>query len=300
MSKILVEKYRPDNIDGYVGNEHIKEIIKQFINNESRPNLLLSGPPGTGKTTLAKILYKNIDCDYLMINASDENGIDTIREKIKGFCSVASFQPIKLVVLDESDFISLSGQSALRNVIETYSNQTRFILTCNYVDRIIPAIQSRCTVLNVIPPSKPDLARHLVGILDKENIKYQINDIVGIVNKNYPDIRKMINNIQLFTKDNTLSIPDGVIGSSNYTKEVIKELKNSKPDWVKIRKIISSSNQSSYEDMFRELYDNIEKILPKNYSLGVIYIEQYQFQSQFSIDKEINIIACITKLIELK
>lgn len=101
MSKILVEKYRPDSIDGYVGNEHIKEIIKQFINNESRPNLLLSGPPGTGKTTLAKILYKNIDCDYLMINASDENGIDTIREKIKGFCSVASFQPIKLVVLDE-------------------------------------------------------------------------------------------------------------------------------------------------------------------------------------------------------
>lgn len=204
------------------------------------------------------------------------------------------------ILTHNCDFLTLSGQSALRNVIETYSNQTRFILTCNYVDRIIPAIQSRCTVLNVIPPSKPDLARHLVDILDKENIEYQINDVVGIVNKNYPDIRKMINNIQLFTKDNTLSIPDGVIGSSNYTKEVIKELKNSKPDWVNIRKIISSSNQSSYEDMFRELYDNIEKILPKNYSLGVIYIEQYQFQSQFSADKEINIIACITKLIELK
>lgn len=300
MSKILVEKHRPDSIEGYVGNEHIKEIIKQFISNESRPNLLLSGPPGTGKTTMARILHKNIDCDYIIINASDENGIDTIREKIKGFCSVASFQPIKLVILEEADHITLSGQAALRYIIETYSNQTRFILTCNYADRIIPAIQSRCTVLKVIPPSKPNLAQHLVDILDKENIKYQANDVVGIVNKNYPDIRKMINNIQLFTKDNNLSIPDGVIGSSNYTKEVIKELKNSKPDWINIRKIISSSNQSSYEDMFRELYDNVEKILPENYSLGVIYIEQYQFQSQFSVDKEINIIACITKLIELK
>ena len=300
MSKILVEKYRPDNLDGFVGNDHIKNIISKFISGESRPHLLLSGPSGTGKTTLAKILYKNTDCDYIMINASDENGIETVREKIKGFCSNVSFKEIKLVVLDESDYLSPSAQSAMRYIIETYSTHTRFILTCNYVDRIISPIQSRCTVLNVIPPSKSTIAQHISNILDKEQIKYKPENIVAIVKNNFPDLRRMINNIQLFSNNGELILPETLTGNSAYSNNVIKLLTQSKPDWKEIRKTISSSNQSSFEDLYRELYDNIEKILPKNYGLGVVYLEQHQYQSQFSVDKEINIMSCITKLIELK
>jgi DNA polymerase III delta prime subunit len=155
-------------------------------------------------------------------------------------------------------------------------------------------------VLNVIPPSKSTIAQHISNILDKEQIKYKPENIVAIVKNNFPDLRRMINNIQLFSNNGELILPETLTGNSAYSNNVIKLLTQSKPDWKEIRKTISSSNQSSFEDLYRELYDNIEKILPKNYGLGVVYLEQHQYQSQFSVDKEINIMSCITKLIELK
>ena len=174
---LLVEKYRSKTLDEYVGNEHIKATIKKYLEQNDIQNFLFYGGAGCGKTTLAKLIVNNLDCDYLYINSSDERGIDTIRDKVSGFASTASFKPLKVVILDEADFITIQGQAALRNVIETYSRTTRFILTCNYIERIIDPIQSRCQVLKIEPPSKKDIAKHLAKILDTNyNCRIIINE----------------------------------------------------------------------------------------------------------------------------
>ena len=164
---LWVEKYRSTDLNGYVGNENIKKTIQQYLDQNDIQNFIFSGPAGTEKTTLAKLIVNNLDCDYIYINASDERGIDTIRDKVSGFASAASFKSIKVVILDEADFITIQGQAALRNVIETYSRTTRFILTCNFVERIIDPLQSRCQVLKIVPPSKADIAKHVASIIEK-------------------------------------------------------------------------------------------------------------------------------------
>ena len=163
---LWVEKYRSQNLDTYVGNEGVKAFISKCITNNDIPHLLLYGKPGTGKTTLAKLITKNIKCDVMYINASDERGIDTIRDKIVDFASVNSFNPIKVVILDESDYITPQAQAALRNVMETYSVKTRFVLTANYAERIIDPLKSRCQTFHIEPPSKGDVAKHIAGLLD--------------------------------------------------------------------------------------------------------------------------------------
>ena len=186
---LLVEKYRPTVLQDYVGNENVKETIQKYLDQNDIQNFIFYGPAGTGKTTLAKLIVKNLNCDHLYINASDENGIDTIREKVKGFASAASWNGIKVVILDEADFITINGQAALRNVIETFSRSTRFILTCNFIERIIDPIQSRCQVLKIVPPSKSVIAKHLADVMGKESISHNIKEVATIVNKNYPDVR---------------------------------------------------------------------------------------------------------------
>jgi replication factor C small subunit len=160
---LLVEKYRSKDLGEYVGNEHIKKTIQQYIGQNDIQNLIFYGPAGTGKTTLAKLIVNNLNCDYLYINASDERGIETIRDKVSGFASTASFKSLKVVILDEADFLTIQAQASLRNVIETFSRTTRFIMTCNYVERIIDPLQSRCQVLKIIPPSKGEVAAHIAG-----------------------------------------------------------------------------------------------------------------------------------------
>ena len=155
---LLVERYRSKSLDEYVGNKNIKQIIAQYLSQNDIQNLIFYGPAGTGKTTLAKLIVNNLNCDHLYINASDERGIETIREKVAGFASTASFKPLKVVILDEADFLTIQAQASLRNVIETFSRNTRFILTCNYVERIIDPLQSRCQVLKIVPPSKKKLS----------------------------------------------------------------------------------------------------------------------------------------------
>ena len=149
--KLWTEKYRPESLENYLGNESFLSSLEEWINNNEFPNLLLYGGPGTGKTTAAKLIVKNIKCDYIYINCSDENGIDIIRDKVKSFASSASFQPVKVVIMDESDFLTINAQAALRNIIETFSITTRFIFTCNYVERIIEPIQSRLASYELHP-----------------------------------------------------------------------------------------------------------------------------------------------------
>ena len=294
---LLVEKYRPTTLEHYVGNENIKEVIQKYPNQNDIQNFIFYGGAGTGKTTLAKLIVKNLDCDFLYLNASDENGIDTIRDKVKGFASTASFKGIKVVILDEADFITIQGQAALRNVIETFSRSTRFILTCNYIERIIDPIQSRCQVLKIIPPSKLDTAKHTAWVLDQEEISYETDDIKSIVNQYYPDLRKMLNTIQSSTINSKLLLDKDVLVSSNYMLSIIKELSTSK-NWKNIRQIIADSGVKDFEELYRFLFDNSSKYASDREGSVAIILNEHLYQSNFRIDKEINIMSAISKIIE--
>ena len=297
---LLVEKYRSKTLDSYVGNEHIKKTIEQYLGQNDIQNLIFYGPAGTGKTTLAKLIVNNLNCDYLYINASDERGIETIRDKVSGFASTASFKPLKVVILDEADFLTIQAQASLRNVIETFSRTTRFIMTCNYVERIIDPLQSRCQVLKIIPPSKKEVAVHLASVMATEGTAYEMEDLKTIVNQYYPDLRKCLNTIQLSTQNQKLVIDKSVLVSSNYMTLILKELSNAKPKWREIRQIIANANVSDFEELYRYLYDNAHVYASGREGMVAIFINEYSYQSNFRIDKEINCMGLIVKLIELK
>ena len=298
--KLYVEKYRSKVLDEYVGNDTLKQVIAKYIEQNDIQNLLLYGPPGTGKTTLAKLLINNINCDHLYINASDERGIETIREKVQGFASTASFKPLKVIILDEADFITIQGQAALRNVIETYSMSTRFILTCNFIERIIDPLQSRCQVLKIVPPSKGEVAKHVVTVLEKENTEYDLDSIKIVVNQFYPDLRKILNTCQLSTHNGKLVLDKSVLIASNYIDKVITELtKPTLTSWKTIKQIIADSNISEYDELFRELYNRVEEYSKGNDGEIIILVSESQYQSNFRIDKEINIMACISQILKI-
>ena len=182
-----------------------------------KSNLLHGGKAGTGKTTLAKIITSNIDCDYMYINASDENKVDDVRNKIKTFASSVGFKSLKVIILDECDYLTPNAQAALRNLMETFSKHCRFILTCNYVERIIDPIQSRCQSYKVVPPSKKEVAQQMVNILKEENCTFELDDIALIVNAGYPDIRRVINSAQRQIVDGKLKIDTSSVIPVSYT-----------------------------------------------------------------------------------
>jgi len=296
---LYVERFRPTTLETYVGNETIKDTIQKYLDQNDIQNFIFYGPAGSGKTTLAKIIVKNLDCDYLYINASDENGIDTIREKVKGFASAASWKSIKVVILDEADFITIQGQAALRNVIETFSRSTRFILTCNFIERIIDPLQSRCHVLKIVPPTKTDVYNHLTWILtDQLCLSYEPEDIKNLIIRYYPDMRKMLNVLQMSVKDDVIVLDETVLTSTNYIKEVLKELAGKKK-WVTIRQIIADSNVKDFEELYRNLYDYSSKYAPGKEGMIAIILNEHLYQANFRIDKEINIASCIAKIIEV-
>ena len=296
---LWVERYRPTVLKDYVGNENIKKSIQQYLDQNDIQNFIFYGPAGCGKTTLAKLIIGNLDCDYIYINASDERGIETIRDKVQGFASTASFKPLKVIILDEADFLTIQAQASLRNIIETFSRTTRFILTCNYVERIIDPLQSRCQVLKIVPPSKTDVAKHVAGILEKENAEYDINDLKSVVNQFYPDLRKVLNTLQLSNQDGKITMDKSLLVSNNYMIQVVKELQTKSPNWKTIRQIIADANVNDFEELYKYLYDNSSEYASGNEGMVAIYINEYTYQSNFRIDKEINCMALISRLIEL-
>ena len=299
---LLVEKYRPNKLKNYVGNENIKKSISKYLDQNDIQNLIFYGPAGTGKTTLAKLIVTNLDCDHIYINASDERGIETIRDKVSSFASVASFKPIKVVILDEADFLTIQAQASLRNIIETFSRTTRFIMTCNFVERIIDPLQSRCQVLKIVPPTKKDVAKHLHWICNEESITHEINDLVPLVNQYYPDLRKCINTIQLSTQDNTLKLDKSILVSSNYIDKVIAELAkgNKVSSFNTIRQIIADANVDDFDELFRALYDRLPEYYKDKEGTATVAINEAQYKANFRIDKEINIMSLIHTLLKFK
>ena len=272
-NSLWVEKYRSQKLEDYVGNDHLKDVMAKYIASNDMNNMIFYGPAGTGKTTLAKLLVNNLDCEYLYINASDERGIETIRDKVSGFASTMSFKPLKVVILDEADFLTIQAQASLRNVIETFSKSTRFILTCNYVERIIDPLQSRCQVLKIVPPSKGEVANHIFKVLSKENVQHSTDHLKDLVNQYYPDVRKMLNVCQMSCK--VIAVPDeqGVpaleleldkqtLVSSNYVDKVIELLPNKK-SFKQIRQVIADSNVQDFEALYKALYERIDEYISK-------------------------------------
>jgi replication factor C small subunit len=297
---LWVEKYRSQNLSTYVGNEQIKGTISKYLEQNDIQNFIFYGPAGTGKTTLAKLIVNNLNCDYLYINASDERGIDTIRDKVQGFSSVASFKPLKVVILDEADFLTIQAQASLRNIIETFARTTRFILTCNYIERIIDPLQSRCQVLKIVPPSKQDIAYHIIDILKKEDVGMGADDLKLVINQFYPDLRKMLNTLQMGVAGDEVVIDKNILVSSNYKNQILTELcKPTSKSFNNIRQIIADSGANDFEDLFRFLFDNVDKYAPTSMGEVIIYIEEYQYHSNFRIDKEINVMALLSRILSL-
>ena len=204
-----------------------------------------------------------------------------------------------MVILDEADFLTINAQASLRNVIETFSRSTRFILTCNYIERIIDPLQSRCQTLKIIPPSKVEVAKHLAWILGEENISFVVDDIKNIVNQFYPDLRKMLNTIQLSIIDNKLSVDKSVLVSNNYMNLLLKELKSKKPNWRELRKIIINSGVNDFEELYRFLFDNVSEYASGREGSISIILNEHLYQANFRIDKEINISSALAKIVEI-
>ena len=295
------EKYRPTSLDTYIGNEHLKSKVKIFIETNDPPHLLFYGRSGTGKTTISKIIANSIECDFLYINASDENSVDVVREKIKGFASTLGFQALKLIILDECDYITPNAQAALRNLMETFSRHCRFILTCNYVERIIDPIQSRCQSFQIVPPSKKEVAVHLSTILTNEDVKFEVDDIATIVNGAYPDIRKVINTSQRQVVDGILRMDAREIILNDYKLqilEVLKSGKTKKETFTEIRQILADAKVTDFADFFRLLYDEVDIYGSGHIAEVILLIAKYEQSDSQVVDKEINAMAMLIEILQ--
>ena len=297
---LWVESFRPDTLDGYIGNEHIIDKAKIWIENGDVPHLLFYGSAGTGKTTLAKIIANSIDADIMYINASDENSVDAVRDKIKRYASTVGFKRWKIIILDESDYLTPNAQAALRNLMETYSKTTRFILTCNYVEKIIDPIQSRCQTFAITPPSKTDVAQRLVSVLDQNSVTFDIKDVAAIINASYPDIRRAINAAQGSVINNRLQLDKTSAIQANYMSEVLELLKNTKDKksaFTKIRQTIADSKVKDFTPLYRFLFDNLDEFATGAVSAAILIIAEAQYQDASVVDKEINIMSMFVKLL---
>jgi len=255
-------------------------------------------------TSAAKILANSLDSDVMYINASDENSVDTVRDRIKTFASANSFKRWKIIILDEFSYFTPNAQSALNAIMETFSKSTRFILTCNYVEKVLPSIQSRCTCFHLESPSKPLIAKRIVHILKTEGITFKPEDVATMVNRNYPDQRSIINEVQRAAITGSLIVPTSTaLNSDSYMSkllDVLLETKKSKKEtFTSCRQIIADSKVRTFEDLYRFLYDNSEKLSLTNQAALILEISTYAQRDTQVLDKEINAMALLIQIINL-
>ena len=297
---LWTEKYRPTKLDDYVGNEHLKTKVAGYLENNDIPHLLLFGRAGTGKTTLAKLIVKSIDCDYMIINASDENNVEMVRTKVKNFASSMGFKKFKVIILDEFDYMSKEAQAILRNLMGTFSAHCRFILTCNYVEKVIEPIQSRCQSFQIVPPTKKDVAIQMSKILKAESIEFDVKDLVPIIDASYPDIRKVINTCQLNSNKGKLKVDVQNLLENDYKMKVLDILKSnddSRNKYMKVRQAIIDSKANDFSELYTLLYDKVDEFAPNNTSGVILFLGEAVANSSLANDKEIIAAATMIKIL---
>ena len=305
MSEYLwVEKYRPKRIEDCILSQDIKETFSQFLSQKEIPNLLLSGTAGTGKTTVARALCEELGADYIIINGSDEGRqIDTLRHKIKNFASTVSLSGgKKVVILDEADYLNpQSTQPALRGFIEEFHANCRFILTCNFKNRIIDPLHSRFSNIEfkINPKDKGKLATKLfersVHILKEQNVDYEEKVLAELIKKHFPDFRKLINELQRYSVSGVIDAGILVNVSDENLKTLINHLKAK--DFTEMRKWVVHNLDNDPVKIFRKIYDNLyDNLQPETIPHAVLILADYQHKSAFVADQEINFVACLTEL----
>jgi DNA polymerase III delta prime subunit len=301
---LFVEKYRPQTIEDTILPENLKKTFREFVKNGELPNLLFSGSAGIGKTTAAKALCKEIGADYIVINGSDEGRlIDTLRTKIKNFASTVSLTGgAKVVILDEADYISAeSVQPAMRAFIEEYSSNCRFIFTCNYKNRIIPALHSRCTVIDfaMTPSDKQALAgaflQRLCDICDAENIEYEKKVLVELIMKFFPDFRRCLNEVQRYGASGVIDA--GLLATLSEEKLTPLIDMIAEKDWSGMRKWVGKNSDQDFNVLYRKVFNALESRLESSSIPAVVLIiANYQYKGAFAMDSEINFVACLTEI----
>jgi len=301
MIELWVEKYRPSTIDGYVFRDnHQREQVKTWIKEKSIPHLLFSGSAGIGKTTLAKILFNELEVnnlDLLEINASRTNSVDDVRDKIINFVQMIPFGDFKVVLLDEADYLSPNAQAALRGVMEEYHHTARFILTCNYPNKIIPAIHSRCQGFHVAKTDQTEFTARVAEILISEGVQFDIDTLDSFVKATYPDLRKCINTVQMNSGDNVLHSPEkGDTGEADYKFKMVELFKSGKI--AEARKLLcSQARPEEMDEIYRWLYDNVEIFGEEaNQNKAILIIKQGLVDHTLVIDPEINLAATLIRL----
>ena len=299
-NSLWVEKYRPSKLTEYVGNEHLKDKVKDYLESGEIPHLLFFGKAGTGKTTLAKLIVNSIDCDHIIINASDENNVDTVRNKVKGFASTVGFKDMKIIILDEFDYMTPNAQAILRNLMETFSRHCRFILTCNYVEKVISPIRSRTQEFQIVPPTKKDVAIQISQILGKEVVSFQPKDLVPIIDSSYPDIRKIINTCQLNSSKGQLKLDTTSVIDSDLKSKVVEILKgnDAKPNkWKNIRQAVADSRTQDFTELYTFLYEKVDEFGGTNTSNIILILSESQSKDALVVDKEITFMSCIIQIV---
>lgn len=299
---LWVEKYRPQTLKDYIGNDLLKEKVQSYLDNNDVPHLLLYGKAGTGKTTLAKIIAQTIQCDMMVINASDENNVETVRNKVKNFASGAGFKGFKIIILDEFDYMTPNAQAILRNLMETFSRHTRFILTCNYHEKIIEPILSRCQTFAVNPPSKKEVAVHVTDILTKEGIRFDIKDVADIISSFYPDIRRVMNTCQLQSSKGELKVDKQTILQADFKNKIVDLLASGEEKrnvYTQIRQIVGDNKVNDFAELYSALYERLDEYANGNTANVILELAQGQFRDALVIDKEICFMATIIAIINI-
>ena len=296
---LWVERYRPKKLDDFIGSQAVKETLQLWLEKKDIPHLLFFSSPGTGKTSIGKILIRQIPCDSLVINASDENGVDDIRNKVQDFCMTMGMQPLKIMFLDEADRLTPDAQGILRNLMETYSQSTRFILTCNYQEKIAPAIKSRCQSFEIRPPSKGECMAHLVKILDTEKVTYRKEDVAFIVASYFPDMRKIINFAQQSSIRGELKIAKANTADMDFKTKLVDMLKahNRAGIFTEIRQLVADASFSNYEEVYKYLFDHINEYAENKAPEVILHLADAVYQSALVFEREITFVAAMHKLL---